>query len=184
MASRILVKGASGTGKSTLARALAQRLKLPYVELDALYHGPNWTAASTEELQGRVRQALDDARGWVVDGNYDSNLGTALLDRAELIVWLDLPLPIKLWRLLKRSARRWLRRELLWNGNRESLKDLFWGRGALFPWAWDSHFHHRREWPEKFHGRAFIRLRTAREVEAWLRDLRARASTTRGAEAA
>ena len=78
MARRSLVKGGSGSGKSTLGGALARHLDLPYVELelDALHHGPNWTAASSELLRERILQRIDDARGWVVDGNYESKLGT------------------------------------------------------------------------------------------------------------
>jgi adenylate kinase family enzyme len=41
-ARRILFAGCSGAGKSTLAAELAARLGLPYRELDALHHGPNW----------------------------------------------------------------------------------------------------------------------------------------------
>ena len=168
MARRILVKGGSGAGKSTLGRFLARHMELPFVELDGLHHGPNWSAASAPELQARVQSVLDDERGWVVDGNYDSKLGTLLHDRAELIVWLDFPLKTKLWRLGQRTAQRWLRNEELWNGNRETLKDAFWGIDALFPWAVRSHFRQRRSWPQQLAGRPLIRLRSPREVEAWL----------------
>jgi adenylate kinase family enzyme len=165
---RIWVKGGSGAGKSTLGHELGRRLSLPYIELDALHHGPNWSAASPAELQARLLAALDDDRGWVVDGNYDRKLGTMVLDRAELIVWLDLPLRIKLWRLARRTARRWLRKEELWNGNRETLRGAFWGKEALFTWAVLTHFRHRRQWPARFAGRPFVRLRTAREAKDWL----------------
>jgi hypothetical protein len=170
MPRRIVIKGACGAGKSTLGRLLADRLQVPYVELDALHHGPSWTPATAQELQESVSGALDDERGWVVDGNYDSKLGTLLLDRAELIVWLDLPLRTKLLRLTWRTARRWLRREELWNGNRETLKGAFWGGDALFPWAVRSHFHHRRRWPAVFGGRPLVRLTTPAAVQAWLTD--------------
>ena len=168
---RILIKGASGAGKSTLARAVARQLDVPFIELDALHHGPDWTAASAADLRERVLQLLDDPRGWVVDGNYDTKLGTTVIDRAELIVWLDLPLSTKLSRLARRTARRWLLREELWNGNRETLRNAFWGADGLFPWMVRSHFHHRRVWPGKLEGRPLVRLRTPREVEVWLSEL-------------
>lgn len=168
---RILIKGGSGAGKTTLGRALAERLSLPYVELDALHHGPNWISATAAELQALVASKLDDRRGWIVDGNYESKLGSMVLDRAELIVWLDLPLAIKLGRLAKRTSRRWLRKEELWNGNRESFKAAFWGRESLFAWAVRSHFSARRQWPERFRGRALVRLQSASEVHQWLADV-------------
>lgn len=46
---------ASGNGKTTLGRELAGRLHVPFVELDALVHGPNWTETPDDEL----RQLLD-----------------------------------------------------------------------------------------------------------------------------
>jgi Shikimate kinase len=165
---RIWIKGASGAGKTTLAKELARRLRLDYVELDALHHDPDWTPAAAELLQARVHRALDDARGWVVDGNYDSKLGGLVLDRAELIVWLDLPLGTKLTRLARRTFRRWLTREELWNGNRENLRDVFWGGDALFPWALRCHFRHRNEWPRLHAGRPLVRLHSVRDVQGWL----------------
>jgi hypothetical protein len=170
MVHRIAIRGASGSGKSTLARGLAQDLGVPYVELDALHHGPNWRAASAAELKARVDAALDDRAGWVVDGNYDSKLHGLVLDRAELIVWLDLPLLTKLLRLVRRTSRRWLANEELWNGNRENWKAAFWGGDALFPWAVSSHFRYRREWPSLFAGRDVVRLRSAVEVQRWRAD--------------
>jgi hypothetical protein len=172
MFQRIVVKGGSGAGKSTLARQLAEQLGVQHVELDALHHGPNWRAASPAELRAKVQAALDDARGWVVDGNYDSKLERLVLDRAELIIWLDLPLPTKLRRLLCRTTRRWLQDEELWNGNRESLKGALWGADALFPWAISSHFRQRKAWPRLIDGGMVVRLRSPREVERWLAEFR------------
>jgi GNAT superfamily N-acetyltransferase len=169
-ARRIVVKGGSGAGKSTMGLALSRHLGVPYVELDALHHGPSWTAASASELQASVLNALDDDSGWVVDGNYESKLGTLVLDRAELIVWLDLPLRTKLQRLVRRTAGRWLSKQELWNGNRETFKDAFWGPEALFPWAIRSHFRHRGRWPGELDGRTVVRLSTAREADVWLAD--------------
>jgi adenylate kinase family enzyme len=168
MVRRFLIKGASGAGKTTLARAVAQRMGLPHVELDALHHGPNWSEASAELLRARVDAALDDERGWVVDGNYDSKLGRMLLERADTIVWIDPPLATKLAQLAKRSARRYVTQEELWNGNRENLRSLFWGGEGLFVWAIRKHFAHRRDWPLAFAGLPLTHLRSAREANAWL----------------
>ena len=117
---------------------------------------------------------LDDAQGWVVDGNYERKLGTLVLDRAELVVWLDLPLVTKLRRLAVRTGGRIVRREQLWNGNRESLRGALWGRESLFAWMVRSHFRDRRECPALLGGREVVRLRTAAEADAWLGRFRER----------
>jgi adenylate kinase family enzyme len=84
VAQRINVKGTSGSGKTTFAQELARRLELPYVELDALHHGPNWSEPTGEEFRARVREAMTPA-GWVIDGNYEAKLGETVLAEAEAI---------------------------------------------------------------------------------------------------
>ena len=164
------MKGTSGSGKSTFAAELARRLDLPYVELDALHHGPNWSEPTDKEFQARVQEAMDGAHdGWVIDGNYDSKLGGLVLDAADTIVWLDLPLWFKLRRLWARTTHRIRRRVDLWSGNRESWRGAFWGRESLFAWTVRTHFQHRRRWPERFAGDPrFVRLRSADDARRWL----------------
>src|SRR5439155_18644983 len=123
---RIVVLGASGNGKTTVARTLAERLGVPHVELDALHHGPNWTAASPEELRARVMPYLEGG-GWVIDGDYSAKLGDLVLERADTAVWLDQPLPLILWRLWRRAYRRIRRREELWSRNVETWRGAFVG---------------------------------------------------------
>jgi hypothetical protein len=171
MVRRILIKGSSGAGKSTLAAELARRFGFVHVELDALYHGPNWTPASAAQFRTHLTALLDDDRGWVVDGNFDQELGDLLLDRVDLVVWLDLPLATKMVRLARRSVSRWISGDELWNGNRETLRGMLGGPNSLFPWALRMHFRHRRQWPENLAGRPLARLRSDAEVRAWLAGL-------------
>jgi hypothetical protein len=147
---------------------------VPHVELDALHHGPNWTAPEPDEFRRRVESRLA-GDGWVVDGDYSSKLGDLVFERADTVVWLDQPLPLILWRLWPRTYRRIRRREELWNGNRESWRGAFWGRESLYAWTIRTHLHKRRTFPERFarHPHAeVVRLRSPREVERWLEDVR------------
>jgi adenylate kinase family enzyme len=167
---RVNVKGISGSGKSTFSQELAQKLGLPYLELDAIHHGPSWTEASADELQARVREFMAGAPdGWVIDGNYESKLGELVLDAADRIVWLDPPLRVALRRLWLRTLQRIRRRTELWAGNRESWRGAFWGRESLFAWTLRSWVRHRSRWPHEFEGDArVIRLRSEEEARRWL----------------
>jgi adenylate kinase family enzyme len=162
-----VIASASGNGKTTVGRALAQRLDLPFVELDSLVHGPGWLETPDEEVRNRIAPVLA-SDGWVIDGNYHSKLGNSVLRRADTIVWLDLPIYVWLPRLVRRTFRRWLRREELWNGNRESLRNVLWGSDSLFIWAFRSHFRRRKNWPKTLARYPVIRLRSAAAVQKFL----------------
>jgi adenylate kinase family enzyme len=170
MGRRVLVLGASGNGKTTVARALAARLGVPHVELDALHHGPNWSEPPAEEFRRVVATALA-GDGWIADGDYSSKLGDLVLERAETVVWLDQPLALILWRLWRRTSRRIRRGEELWSGNRESWRTAFWGRESLFAWTIRTFFRKRRTLPERFARHPHlevVRLRSPRAVERYL----------------
>jgi adenylate kinase family enzyme len=177
VARTIAVKGASGAGKTTFAADVARRRGVPHVELDALHHGPNWSAPGAEEFRARVRAAMAAApQGWVIDGNYERKLGRLVTDAADLVVWLDPPLWTLLRRLWRRTAHRIRDRVELWNGNRETWRTALWGREALFAWTIRAFFRHRREWPRRFAAHpGFIRLRTPEEAAAFLAGLAAAA---------
>jgi shikimate kinase len=169
---RVSVAGISGSGKTTFARRLAERLDLPYVELDALHHGPNWTEATADELRARVETAIGDAPdGWVIDGNYRNKLDDIVLAQADTFIWLELPLRVALARLARRTWRRMSTREELWHGNREQLRNLIGPREGLFAWAIRSYFHHRHQIPAAAARNPHLRvvhLRTPRAVDEFL----------------
>jgi adenylate kinase family enzyme len=162
-----VIASASGNGKTTLGRELARRLDVPFVELDALVHGPGWVETSDGTLRRLIEPVLA-GDGWVIDGTYMRKLGNLVLDGADLIVWLDLPLRVWLPRLARRTVRRYRGQEELWNGNRENLRSAVWGRESLFAWALRTHFKRRRSWPRELAGRSVVRLRTPLEVERFL----------------
>ena len=167
---RVNVKGTSGSGKSTFSEELARRLGVPWIELDALHHGPNWSEPTDEEFRTRVGAAMADASaGWVIDGNYEHKLGDLVLDAADTIVWLDLPLWFKLRRVWRRTMHR-IRDEVeLWGGNRETWRGAVWGRDSLFVWTVRMHFRHRLRWPRRFAGDPrLVRLRSVEEARRWL----------------
>ncbi|WP_200940037.1 AAA family ATPase [Aeromicrobium sp. Root495] len=168
---RILVAGTTGTGKTTVARTVAERLDLPRTELDALFHGPGWTPRP--EFLDEVR-ALAASERWVTEWQYPA-ARPLLAARAELIVWLDLPVRVTMRRLVRRTVRRRLRREELWNGNLEApLWTVLTDDDHVVRWAWSTRHllaelvpAAQREHPHL----EVVRLRTQRAVDAWLATL-------------
>jgi adenylate kinase family enzyme len=165
MGRKIAVIGSCCSGKTTLAARLAERLGVPHIEIDALHHGPNWQEATTEELRANVDGALAGLDGWVTDGNYMSKLGTSVIDRADTIVWLDLPLRTLLPRIWRRSRARMRDRVELWNaGNYETWGGLW----ELSSFTVRTHHRRRRSWPPRFVGRRVVRLHSSADADAWL----------------
>jgi adenylate kinase family enzyme len=165
-----LIATASGCGKSTTGRLLAGRLGVPYHELDALqWIGPKWQEATAEDLRAAV-EAIVQTESWVIDGTYRGKIGDIVPESADVLVWLDLPLRVWLPRLLRRTVRRLLTREALWNGNHERWRDLVHPTNSvvIHPLR---HFRETRRTLETELGRFRVaRLRTPAEVDEFLRN--------------
>ena len=71
----------------------------------------------------------------MIDGNYESKLGDTVIGEADTIVWLDLPLPLKLRRVARRTHERIRDDVELWNGNKETWRNAVWTRDSLFALA-------------------------------------------------
>ena len=173
-----LIASASGNGKTTVGRALAERLDVPFYELDALHHGPDWAPATAEELRAKV-EPIVALPGWVVDGTYRGKIGDIVPEAAELVVWLDLPVHVWFPRLLKRTARRLVRKEELWNGNRERMRDVLHPTNSVVVYALRNYRTTRRALGRELARFPVARLRTPAEVERFLNDASARASAAR-----
>ncbi len=172
---RIHIMGNTSAGKSTLGARFARRLGVPFVELDALNWEPGWVGLNTtnpEEFERRIREATA-GDGWVVAGSYTSFSQRVFWPRLETVVWLDLPLPQLVWRVLTRSWRRWRSQELLWGTNYERFwpQLMVWRKeDSLIWWAVTQQQRKRRSLlqymtdPRWAHIR-FIRLTSSAEIE-------------------
>ncbi len=171
---RVAVVGTSGSGKTTMARAIAARLGVPHVELDAFHWAPGWTEVDPEAFRARVAAALE-ADGWVTDGNY-SKVRDLYLARVDTVVWLDLPLRTCVWRIARRTFVRARSHEELWgSGNRESWRKQL-GRDSLLWWVLTTHGRRRRENEARFAdpalaGVEILRFRSSAAADAWLAGL-------------
>ena len=165
---RILVAGTSGAGKSTLARQIALALALPYFEMDALFHGPDWSERPTFERDVTAHVARPS---WVTEYQYQA-VRPRLAARAQLLVWLDLPRPVVMGRVVRRTVMRRLTRAEILNGNVEPpLHRFFTDPDHIVRWSWRTHPRTARQVAECRTWRPdlpVVRLRSAAECEKWL----------------
>jgi adenylate kinase family enzyme len=167
----VLVAGTSGSGKTTLAGRLGRILDLPHTEIDSLYHGPNWVprpsfVADVERFSG--------AEAWVTEWQYGA-VRDLLADRADLLIWLDLPRRTVMRQVIRRTVVRRLRREELWNGNVEPpLLSFFTVQDNIIRWAWTNH--HKtairiQELVQRRPDLPVVRLRRRADTTGWLETL-------------
>jgi adenylate kinase family enzyme len=111
MPHHIHIVGASGSGTTTLGRALSQRLGVPHFDTDDFFwvktDPPYQTSRAVPERQAMLGAALDGApSGWVVSGSL-TKWGDAFIARFDLVVFLTLPTEIRLARLRAREVSRY-----------------------------------------------------------------------------
>jgi hypothetical protein len=171
--SRIAVVGCSGSGKSTLATRVAERLDLPYLATDTVFWTADWKPTPSGEVRAWLEVATA-ASAWVTDGNFD-DMRDVLWARAELIVWLDLPLATTFWRVARRNFGWWLTGARVWGGLPMTFGKALGGvRHTL-----RSHRLKRRTYPGFLEGRPttkVVRLTSPRQIAAWLTSAAPRAS--------
>ena len=177
---RVIVIGSSGSGKSTLAERLARQRGVPFIELDALHWEPGWKEADHDVFRERVRHAVA-ADAWVLAGNYTKQRDLSW-QRAETVVWLDLPLRTSLRRCITRCWRRYRTREMLWGTNYENFWEhlMLWdAKKSLVTYSITRHRRRQREFHASIEDPAwshieFVRLRSDEDVERWFSAVTAR----------
>ncbi|GAB95053.1 hypothetical protein KILIM_015_01150 [Kineosphaera limosa NBRC 100340] len=170
-ARRVLCFGATGSGKSTLAAALADRLDLPLVLVDDLCWEPGWVQPPRAELDARVLPALDEP-AYVIDSVYGFH-NVCALERVDVVVGLDYPRATSMRRLLARTAGRILTRELVCNGNVETLRRAL-SRDSIMAWhvkSWASKRARMRTWHADPSAPPTVLLRRPRDADALLASL-------------
>jgi adenylate kinase family enzyme len=170
---RVSVVGNSGSGKTRVAAAIAARLGAPHVELDALFHQPDWQPLPEDAFRARVAE-ITAGESWVIDGNY-SAVRDLVWARADTVVWLDYPRSLVMRRVVARTLARVILRRRLWNGNREPWMNLASTdpEKSIIAWAWTQHDGYRQRYGEAARDPAlghlaFVRLRSSPETNAFL----------------
>jgi adenylate kinase family enzyme len=99
---RVMIIGQPGSGKSTLARALGARTGLPVVHIDHIHWQPGWVERSRDE-KTRLCHEVEARDAWIFEGGHSVTWGNRLA-RADVLIWLDLPVAIRFWRVLLRTV--------------------------------------------------------------------------------
>jgi hypothetical protein len=107
-----------------------------------------------------------------VDGNY-SRVRDLVWKKADTIIWLDYSLPVILIRLTRRSIRRMITRQLLWQGNRENFRQVFLSRDSILLWALKTYRRRRCDYGNLFHAPEYshlikIHLKSPGDTNRWL----------------
>lgn len=85
---RIIIIGSPGSGKSFLAKRIAEETKYPLIHLDNEFWKPGWTKTPRDEWIDKQRKIIA-ADKWIIDGNYDSTLDIRF-EACDAIIFLDI----------------------------------------------------------------------------------------------
>ena len=177
---RISIVGTTGSGKTTLAKALAAELGLPRIEMDAINWQAGWRDLNGNDVAEFAKRTTlaTAADSWVCDGNY-SAVRPIVWARATHLIWLDYSRWVIMPRVLRRSVLRALDGRELWpgTGNRENWRSWLDAEHPI-RWAWTSWARNREtygrliEAEETAHMQVF-RLRHPREARFLIASLKA-----------
>ena len=172
---RVAVIGTSCSGKTTFAKRLAEALNREHIELDAINWLPEWTARPPEEFRKLVEEAIAKDE-WILDGNYH-RVRELVWSRATTLIWLDYPFRVVLFRALSRTLRRSISKEILFSGNRESLRMAFMSRDSILLWVLKTYHRRRREYSTLLDERPDLRvvvLRSSEQADRFLAEIRSK----------
>ena len=166
---RVMIIGQPGSGKSVLARELGEITFLPVVHIDHIHWKAGWVERPGPEKDALCAEVHAGER-WIFEGGRSSTWPERL-DRADTLIWLDFPLPLRAWRVFWRTLRHWGRtRPDLPDGCPEQFSWEF------ARWIWNTRHTSRQAMQRLFDSapadKSKHHLRSAREVRVYLANLR------------
>jgi adenylate kinase family enzyme len=167
------VVGTSGSGKTTVARNIANKLQMRHIELDAINWQPGWTELPKDKFRERVIKEIEHG-DWTIDGNYRA-VRDVIWDKVDTIVWLDIPFWPVFLRIVWRTVKRIVTREKLWNNNVEGFDALF-GKYGMPMWVVKTHKKRKEEYPLLLANPDLShinikRFKSLKEVNEWIESL-------------
>lgn len=102
---KILIIGIVASGKTTLAKKLSNKLKIEHYEIDSIVHDDINCTKRTIHEQKRIIKDINKKQDWIIEGTLRKNL-YFLLDLADKVIYLDIPLRIRKIRILSRFIKQ------------------------------------------------------------------------------
>ncbi len=100
---RVMVVGGPGSGKSTLAVALGRITGLPVFHMDQIHYKPGWIE-QPRDAKIAAALAIEAGDKWIFEGGLSATYANRCA-RADTVIWLDLPVTLRLRRIVKRRVQ-------------------------------------------------------------------------------
>lgn len=101
---KVLIIGCPGSGKSTFARSLKEKIDLPIYYLDMIWHKPDKTTITKDEFDEKLNEILNKDE-WIIDGNFQRTLEMRL-NKCDTVFLLDFPLEVSLEGVQQRIGKK------------------------------------------------------------------------------
>ncbi len=101
---RVSVVGSPGAGKSTFARALSEKTKLPLFHLDFYYHQKEHDYENNKQAWLDKLEELTSGKSWIIEGNYGSSYEQRI-PKSDTLIFMDMPSWLSVWGVLKRRVQ-------------------------------------------------------------------------------
>ncbi len=160
---KILIIGSPGSGKSTFARALGEKMNLPVYHLDNLYRNPDKTAVERDVFDGRLVEILEK-NAWIIDGNFSRTMQMRI-EYADTVFLLDYPVEVCLDGVRKRIGT--VRPDIPWVETEEDEEFMEYIR--TFP---ETHMPQIRELFARYADKDYIVFRSRDEADGYLEELK------------
>ena len=136
---RVMIVGGSGSGKSTLARWLGDCTGLPVYHMDHIHWTAGWQARPRDKRK-ELALEIENGSRWIFEGGFSTTY-VHRVSRADTLIWIDLPVALRLWRVSKR----------LWQLYGQTRPDMAEGCAETFHaetlpfyrWIWRTRHSHR-----------------------------------------